>query len=837
MKKILSLVLAIMMVLSMTTAAFAAPSDVTDKNQIKAIDALTSLGIVKGYEDGSYKPEQVVTRAEMAKMLVTALGQGNLADGSESSFKDSKGKWYDGFVAMAAGLELVNGYPDGTFKGENPVSYQEAVVMTLRALGYTNAMVNNGVNAYNDTKYKALGASLGLLKNITFKAGGASRGDVASMVYNSLEIHRVMANEKGLAEKIQIDKQLIPVAGSNPVVYREVPVYETLLDKLTTRKDVNVTPDSLDSKNKAYLGNIVDLEPYMYQTIVAYLNSNGHVMFVKSSKTTTVKGTVTPVKSTDFSFEANKNNVLITKEDKTKEWVKFNTNQANPTIKVYLNGGQRLGFDLSDFQYGGSLHGAKVTLVLDSNDVIVAAVAKMADLSVKITNPYKAGSSNLGSIKLPKTTSNKVDLTNVKVTGEVTSIEDIVEKDIVTVYYAAGNKSNPAKVELVVCRDVVEGKITGTKSGAFVINEDLYYENDSDVTALSVGSEGKFYLNSDGDIVAFEGKSISNANYALITSLKQGSVVSNVLIKDAYIKLMDKDGKSTTLNFASSAQYVLTDENGNKEKAKPLYLEKDLQKFDSIFKGFSDETTNFNNKYIVTGYNLNDNGQISLISVQKLIEATVNPASKVFDPAKNIVIFSMYDSTKAPTATNKIADTFKVSKVEDLKKEPVKYYSLINDNGQLELVIADERLVDDSSFGIIIANDVALNSSNEPVRKVTAYVKGEKIEYLTTKEVEVGKVADLTGDLFSLELENGVVTADLTTGTAIKANEITKVTGKEKSDSKNAVIYVYEQSSTVAYTFSRVGDLNDLGESNATFKFYDLDGQTGYEVVIVKIKR
>ena len=65
---------------------FAAPADVTDENTTEAVDVLMALGVVDGYPDGTYKPENVVTRAEMAKLIVTNLGYASLVSGQNSSF-------------------------------------------------------------------------------------------------------------------------------------------------------------------------------------------------------------------------------------------------------------------------------------------------------------------------------------------------------------------------------------------------------------------------------------------------------------------------------------------------------------------------------------------------------------------------------------------------------------------------------------------------------------------------------------------------------------------------------------------------------------------------------
>ena len=119
MRKVLSFVLVLSLVLGSFAMAFAATpavSDTAGKACEDAVNVLTELGIVKGYPDGSYKPENIVTRAEMAVIVISALGLKDYAVGT-SSFKDMAGyDWAQGYVAYAQSLGVINGYPDGTFK-------------------------------------------------------------------------------------------------------------------------------------------------------------------------------------------------------------------------------------------------------------------------------------------------------------------------------------------------------------------------------------------------------------------------------------------------------------------------------------------------------------------------------------------------------------------------------------------------------------------------------------------------------------------------------------------------------------------------------------------------
>ena len=136
-----------------------------------------------------------------------------------------------------------NGYPDGTVKGNNEVSYQESVVMILRALGYNDAAVNKGVDKYNATAYKTKASSLGILKNVVLVNSGANRGDVAVMIYNALDVALVTVDADGKVTEIK-DKEEIVV----------------LLDRLATKGTLTVTPAVVADEK------LVDLSSYLGET-------------------------------------------------------------------------------------------------------------------------------------------------------------------------------------------------------------------------------------------------------------------------------------------------------------------------------------------------------------------------------------------------------------------------------------------------------------------------------------------------------------------------------------------------------------------------------------------
>lgn len=99
------------------------------------IALLASRGILKGMPDSSFLPEQSVTRADFASLLVRLLGLSGAAGGNTAGFADVQPEdYFYGELITAKQHGLINGQPDGYFHPQEPVSRQDMFVMTVRAL-------------------------------------------------------------------------------------------------------------------------------------------------------------------------------------------------------------------------------------------------------------------------------------------------------------------------------------------------------------------------------------------------------------------------------------------------------------------------------------------------------------------------------------------------------------------------------------------------------------------------------------------------------------------------------------------------------------------------------
>lgn len=195
MKKLLALVLALVMTMSLAVSANAAFTDADKINEsyAEAANVLTGMGVLKGYTDGSFKPEGAITRAEVAA-VVYRIYTADVTDKNVGlytgygKFNDLAGaNWAKGYIGYCANAGLVRGYNDTTFGPLDNVTGYQALAMILRAMGYDK----NGEFAGKDWQLHVAQTAqqLGILKNAGSEnlAAPASRQLVAELLFQAIQ--------------------------------------------------------------------------------------------------------------------------------------------------------------------------------------------------------------------------------------------------------------------------------------------------------------------------------------------------------------------------------------------------------------------------------------------------------------------------------------------------------------------------------------------------------------------------------------------------------------------------------------------------------------------------
>ena len=203
MKKQIAFVAAFVMLITtmFSNSVFAAFSDVQDDNRYRnAIITLSKLSVIDGYDDGTFKPEGEITRAEFTKMLIAALGYGdNTTEPTE--FDDVTDHWARHYIKTAYDMGIINGTGERTFEPDKPVTYEQALKMLVCTLGYEGYAIAAG--GYPTGYVATANNDLALTTNIVNQANSdpAKRQVIAQAVYNSLEVNLLEKNQQGKMEK------------------------------------------------------------------------------------------------------------------------------------------------------------------------------------------------------------------------------------------------------------------------------------------------------------------------------------------------------------------------------------------------------------------------------------------------------------------------------------------------------------------------------------------------------------------------------------------------------------------------------------------------------------
>lgn len=606
-KKVIALVCAFALML--TTVAFGATySDVAeDSAYYEAVETLNKLDIVTGYEDGTYKPEDGVTRAEMAALIARIQGYGETAKGSANTgFTDVPAShWASGYIANAAGMGIINGYGDGTFGPEDPVLYEQAVKMIMATLGYTPFAEKNG--GY-PTGYLAAAQRYDVSLAVSNAAVGqaANRGTVAQLLANAIdtplmvqskwntngEVEYVIADGKTYDYKTLMSENLGYVKLKGIVVENTeslVGAAKTSIDttaKATVKIDV---VDSYDTNNKAYLTHVgadgtgtgkeflvgdTDAEDYLGYKVIAYVkNVDGKFELVSIAKDSNSNDTLT------IALDQYDSYVVDSATTATCDTIKYYKDGANDTSDItvektfaaIVNGIGMTGTSATAYIASNGLKGGEITFV-DTNDtkgydlaiVTIATtgvVKKVTEDGINFHNNVSIADDNtphntMKSLEIDLDDETKVfELTK---DGEAIDFTTLEEWDVISIY---ANAENADVIKAEVIGTEVVGTITASKkstSSAYKVSgngtalkvNDAWYdvaEGYYGLTGVSVGDGGKFYIDQFGKIAAFDEDSAAATGvagtyaYVIGTSVKE-AVFGGASAVDIKAQVLTADG-------------------------------------------------------------------------------------------------------------------------------------------------------------------------------------------------------------------------------------------------------------------------------------------------------
>ena len=194
-------------------AAFTDQADIKVDDEV--VNTLVSLGVVEGFEDGSFQPNGTVTRAQMAKMIYvlrTGNSDASAYNNEKTTFTDINGHWAAGYIKYCQSLGIIAGKSSTIFAPNAQVTAQEAAKMLLVTLGY-NAEKAGLVGAGWAAKTNALADEAGLLEDVnTSFTAACPRQYAAQLIYNTIFAKTVVLRD-GEYTKYGYDNTPNPTVG------------------------------------------------------------------------------------------------------------------------------------------------------------------------------------------------------------------------------------------------------------------------------------------------------------------------------------------------------------------------------------------------------------------------------------------------------------------------------------------------------------------------------------------------------------------------------------------------------------------------------------------------
>ena len=562
MKKLLALVLALVMSMSLVTISNAAFKDADKIDHTEAVEVMNALGVINGMPDGSFAPAGNVTRAEMAKMItIIMLGDIDAAafKGTATDLTDINGHWAEGYIKYCYSQGVIAGRGDGTFAPNANVTAVEAAKMLLVAIGY-NATVQGyvgsqwSINIIRDAQLSKLFADLSVTSTKVL-----TRDEAAQMIYNAVD-----------ADLIEKTPSLNINTGSITYSYKANDNGKDLLSETFKVKSAKgyLTDASYDSNKKTFT----------YEVTTAITGGSA----VTITTPATAANTADALKSsTDYSelFGRTVKVLWSVAKDGTKNVYGIYASDASVAATV---GELELGTATADKKVKLAGTEYKLDAAEGSTDVYLFNGSAIADAGYNLNAITADNASSLTlvdsndngkydyAIVVPATVAKVTYVGTKSVTaGGVYTFEDnnvytgVAKNDYAKIVAAANSVYGKAVLTKV---DSVEGKVTALKGNDVKINDTWYKLSSNSGDTAAVGNTvklavvGGYYYN----VETIDGKTLDNVLFVMKAGMYTQGLASGAEAKVMYAKdgtvatvKVSKVG-DTTVNAASASETYAT---------------------------------------------------------------------------------------------------------------------------------------------------------------------------------------------------------------------------------------------------------------------------------------
>lgn len=577
-KKVISSVAALTMVAS-SVAAFAVdfPDVESTASYAQAVQELSALDVISGYDDGTFGPDKLVTRAEITKMIVDALAERSSAEASTEStkFADvSADHWAKGYINQGVANGFIAGMSDTEFDPDANVTYVQAQKMLVSAIGYeTYAQAQGGW----PTGYKTYAASLDITKGISGITDNTelTRAQVAQMIDNAMDAPLCViaswktewngtrtpnletrdgkegrAYETLFTEKHDAYKVYGRVTETSKTGSVDTDKVTFQVEKADNFDDQEVKADSPVSEDM-YIGDS-KADNYLRTYSQALIQKNDDDEFTILSIAAAAANKSVTVASEDFDENKSTDEALyFFPAGTTKGSTKYQLDTTNG-VKIYINGVESSKSIAELRDYLDKNETASVTLQKETevgststsakyNTIMVSSyVTAIVDEVIDKTNETSVNFDTYSSGIQAKMTVNKDDdnyTYSFKLDGKEIEAKDLQQNDVLNISYdTTGSFRESSFYDVIVTRNVVDGvKCTSINDskGEYTIGGTKYKAAEGMDIDVETSTEYSLYLDHFGRIAKADENSVSK-NYGVLKNIYKkagGDYMAQIITK------------------------------------------------------------------------------------------------------------------------------------------------------------------------------------------------------------------------------------------------------------------------------------------------------------------
>lgn len=577
-KKVISSVAALTMVAS-SVAAFAVdfPDVESTASYAQAVQELSALDVISGYDDGTFGPDKLVTRAEITKMIVDALAERSSAEASTEStkFADvSADHWAKGYINQGVANGFIAGMSDTEFDPDANVTYVQAQKMLVSAIGYeTYAQAQGGW----PTGYKTYAASLDITKGISGITDSTelTRAQVAQMIDNAMDAPlcviaswktewngsktpnlEVRDGKEGRAyetlftEKHDAYKVYGRVTETSKTGLVDTDKVTFQVEKADNFDDEEVKADSPVSEDM-YIGDS-KADNYLRTYSQALIQKNDDDEFTILSIAAAAANKSVTVASEDFDENKSTDEALyFFPAGTTKGSTKYQLDTTNG-VTIYINGVESSKSIAELRDYLDKNETASVTLQKETetgststsakyNTIMVSSyVTAIVDEVIDKTNETSVNFDTCSSGIQAKMTVNKDDdnyTYSFKLDGKDIEAKDLQQNDVLNISYdTTGSFKDSSFYDVIVTRNVVDGvKCTSINDskGEYTIGGTKYKAAEGMDIDVETSTEYSLYLDHFGRIAKADENSVSK-NYGVLKNIYKkagGDYMAQIITK------------------------------------------------------------------------------------------------------------------------------------------------------------------------------------------------------------------------------------------------------------------------------------------------------------------